>query len=167
MAGNITRLLALGTASRRLCKPNHAANQAHLRSHSGPCASLVLFGLPTSRVFEVKPHLFRTITLGRLRLPLMITEARCACRGALDVRGQHKAACPRSGRPHSRAVRTERTLAQVCREAGATVRYNTKLRDMSLSFSATDEGAIEVLASGLPVNHCAERPKSNQIFSAR
>ena len=79
--------------------PNHAANQAHLRSHSGPCASLVLFGLPTSRVFEVKPHLFRTITLGRLRLPLMITEARCACRGALDVRGQHKAACPRSGRP--------------------------------------------------------------------
>ena len=95
-----------------------AADQAHLRSHSGPCASLVLCGCPTSPEFEVKPHIFRTVVLERLRLPLMITEARCECRRALDVRGQHRAACPQSGRLRSRAVPTERTLARVCREAG-------------------------------------------------
>ena len=49
----------------------------------------------------------------------------------------------------------ERTLARVCREAGATVRINTKLRDMNLSVPATDKRAIEVLASGLPMNHGA------------
>ena len=106
-----------------------AADQAHLRSHSGPCASLVLCGSPTSPEFTVKPHLFRTIILERLWLPLMITDARCECRGVLDVRGQHRAARPRSGRLRSRAVPTERTLARVCREAGATVRCNAKLRE--------------------------------------
>ena len=50
----------------------------------------------------------------------------------------------------------ERTLARVCREAGASVRINTKLRDMNLSVPATDERAIEVLASGLPMNHGAQ-----------
>ena len=109
-----------------------AADQA-LRSHSGPCASQVLHGPPTER----------------LRLPLSITEARCECGGSLDFRGQHRAACPRSGRLRSRAVPTERTLARVCREAGATVRRNAKLRDMNISVPATDERAIEVLASGL------------------
>ena len=44
----------------------------------------------------------------------------------------------------------ERTLARVCREAGATVRHNTKLRDMNVAVAAEDERAIEVLASGLP-----------------
>ena len=103
------------------------ADQAHLRSHSGPCASQVLHGSPTAAEFRVKPLLFRTLVLERLRLPLSITEARCVCGGALDCRGQHMAACPRSGRLRSRALPTERTLASVCREAGATVRLNAKI----------------------------------------
>ena len=45
---------------------------------------------------------------------------------------------------------TERTLAKVCREAGAAVRINVKLRDMNIPVSATDERAIEVLAMGCP-----------------
>ena len=118
------------------------ADQAHLRSHSGPCASQVLHGAPTAAEFRVKPLLFRTLVLERLRLPLSITEARCECSGSLDFRGQHRAACPRSGRLRSRAVPTERTLARVCREAGATVRRNAKLRDMNISVPATDERAI-------------------------
>ena len=54
------------------------------------------------------------------------------------------------------AIPTERTLARVCREAGATVRCNAKLRDMSVSVHATDERSIEVLASGLAMNHGAQ-----------
>ena len=133
-----------------------AADQAHLRSHSGPCASLVVCGSPTSPEFTVKPHLYRTIILERLRLPLSITDARCECSAVLDARGQHRAACPRSGRLRSRAVPTERTLARVCREAGATVRCNAKLRDMNVRVHATDERSIEVLASGLAMNHGAQ-----------
>ena len=48
----------------------------------------------------------------------------------------------RSGRLRSPAVPTERTLARVCREPGATMRINTKLRDMNLNVPA-DERAIE------------------------
>ena len=52
------------------------------------------------------------VTLERLRLPIHVTEARCLCGAPLD------------GRLKSRAVPTERTLARVCREAGAVVRSN-------------------------------------------
>ena len=51
---------------------------------------------------------------------------------------------------------TERTLARVCREAGAVVRTNVKLRDMNIPVSATDERAIEVLAMGLPLHQGAQ-----------
>ena len=67
----------------------------------------------------------------------------------LEDIGQH----PRSGRLRLRAVGPERTLGRVCREAGATVRCNTKLRDMNVAISANDERSIEVLASRLPLHH--------------
>ena len=51
---------------------------------------------------------------------------------------------------------TERTLARACREGGATVRLNTKLRDMNVVVHADDERAIEVLAAGLPIRHGAQ-----------
>ena len=50
----------------------------------------------------------------------------------------------------------ERTLARICREAGATVRCNARLRDMNVAVSSTDDRAIEVLASGLPFHHGAQ-----------
>ena len=68
----------------------------------------------------------------------------------LDLLGRHRAVCPRSGRLHTRAVPMERTLARVCREAGAFVRVNAKLRDMNVEVRADDERAIEVLALGSP-----------------
>ena len=49
---------------------------------------------------------------------------------------------------------TETTLARVCREAGAMVRRNVKLRDMNL-VEAADERSIEMLACGLPLQHGA------------
>ena len=41
-----------------------------------------------------------------------------------------------------------RTLGRICREAGATVRCNAKLRDMNVVVSASDERSIEVWVSG-------------------
>ena len=61
-----------------------------------------------------------------------------------------EAACARSGRLKSRTVPTEKTLARVCREAGATARTNVKQRDVNISVNAMDKRSIEVLARGLP-----------------
>ena len=94
--------------------------------------------------------------LEKLRLQLMITKTRCECGGSLDCRGRHREACPRSGSLRSKAVLTDKSLARVCREARATVRCNAKLRDMNIDILATDERAIEVLVSGLHMNHGAQ-----------
>ena len=85
----------------------------------------------------------------RTRLICALTQELCECGSPFDVWGRHRAACPRSGRLRARAVGPERSLARVCREAGATVRCHVKLRDMNVAVSAQDERAIEVLASGL------------------
>ena len=117
-----------------------AADQAHLRSHSGTGASEVLHGAPTSTEFKVEPQLLRTLILERLRFPLNATDARCECGAPLDVLGRHRTARPRSGRLWVRAAGPERTLGRVCREARATVRCNTMMRDMNVAISANDEG---------------------------
>ena len=128
-----------------------AADQAHFRSHSGPGASEALSTCPSKPEFRIEAELFRTIILERLRLPLQVSEARCECGAILDREGRHRAACARSGRLKTRALAPERTLARVCREAGATVRYNARLRDMNVAVTAQDDRAVEVLASGLPL----------------
>ena len=50
----------------------------------------------------------------------------------------------------------ERTVARICREAGALVRCNVKLRDMNVTVPATDEREVEVVASELPLQHGAQ-----------
>ena len=122
-----------------------AADQAHMRSHAGPGA-----GVRSTKSNRVQsgttplPH-----TGARTTAPPSVGDG-----STLRVR-------PRSGRlrktPSSmlpfraRAVGPERSLSRVCREAGATVRTNTKLRDMNVCVPANDQWAIEVLASGLPL----------------
>ena len=128
-----------------------AGDQAHLRSHSGSGVGAVFHGSPAGPEFQVQPLHFRTLVLERLRLPLLLTEARCECGGQNDIFGRHQTACPHSGRLKRRAVPTERTLARECREAGATVTRNVKLRDMNVQVSATDEREIEVVEAGLPI----------------
>ena len=97
----------------------------------------------------MEPELVRTLVLERLRLPLAVADVVCECGAPLDSRGRHRAACAQSGRLRTRAVAPERTLARVCREAGATVRQNVKLRDMNVAVRGHDERCIEVLATGL------------------
>ena len=63
-----------------------------------------------------------------------------------------EAACPHSGRLRTRAAAPERTLARVCREARASVRFNAKLVDMNIAVPANDARAVEVL----PLFHGAQ-----------
>ena len=130
---------------------------AHLRSHSGPGSSATLCGAPTAPEFEIEAPVVRGLILERLRMPLGLTSRYCeGCGDALDEHGVHRAACTRTGRLRSRAVPLERTLARVCREAGATVRQNALLRNMNISVSATDRRQIEVLADGLSLKRGAQ-----------
>ena len=133
-----------------------AADQAHLRLHSGPGAGSLFHGSPTQMEYQVQPLLFRTLLLERMKLPLQITEARCECGSQLDKLGPHRGACPRSGRLRSSSLPIERTLARVCREAGASVRCNCRLLDMNVTVRADDERVLEVLASGSPLHHGAQ-----------
>ena len=125
------------------------AEQAHPRSHSGPGSSEVLHGAPTGLEHRLEPQALQSISPGESRIAPQ-------CGDPLDTFGRHRAACPGSGRLRTRAVGPERTLARVCREARATVRYNTKLRDMNVAVAAEDESAIEVLASLLPFRQGAQ-----------
>ena len=62
-----------------------AADQAHLRSHSGPGASEVFCCTPTKQEFKMQQSVFRTVILERLRLPLDITNCRCECGGSVEL----------------------------------------------------------------------------------
>ena len=52
-----------------------AADQAHLRSHSGPRPSEALCVYPSKREFRIEAGFFRTVILERLRLPLHTANA--------------------------------------------------------------------------------------------
>ena len=113
MAGNTTRLLLLNTTSgRRWCLPSPLLPilpiYDHMQVEAPVCGHM---RAPTGPEFTLSPPVFRTMILERIRLPLDIAEARCECGGFVDSLGRHRAACPRS----------ERTLARMCREAGAVV----------------------------------------------
>ena len=128
-----------------------ASCQTHLRSHSGHNAGMALSHAPTAPEFTIPPHLFRVLLLERLRLPLLLTEASCeACHEPLDPLGRHRAACPHTGRLKKRASPVERVMARICREAGARVKFNARLRDMNVGVASTDDRNIEVLAQDLP-----------------
>ena len=59
-----------------------------------------------------------------------------------------------SGRLRTRASAPERTLARVCREARASVRFNAKL--VNTAVPADDARAVEVLESGPPLFYGAQ-----------
>ena len=110
-----------------------AADQAHLRSHSGPAVWMSNITRVRSETAHFPNCRFGTVAPpvddhgGEMRMPTSLGRQRSAQSGM-----------SRSGRLRW-AVPRERTLARVCREAGASVRINTKLRDMNLSVPATDE----------------------------
>ena len=86
-----------------------AGDKAHLRVPLWP-RGRSSFPRITGTEFQVQPMHFWTLVLERLRLPLLLTEARGECGGQNDIFGRHRAACPQSGRLKRRAVPTERTV---------------------------------------------------------
>ena len=141
MAGNITRLPASEHHFREtvIVAMSCVADQAHLRS--GPGAGDALFGCPTGFEFELRPELFRTLVLERLRLPPHISEETCVCGAALDTLGRHRSVEDQGEGPRA--------------HSGTRVS-----RSMNVPVSVNDERAIEVLASGLPL-HAAGRRHHN------
>ena len=130
------------------------ANQAHLRSHSGPGSSVVFTELQQGwstgwnrNSFELwfwRGYDFRWTSQNR-------GVSAVTCWTCLAGTEQH---APHSGRLRMRAGGPERTLGQGVQRGG--VRCNTKLRDMNVAVAATDQRAIEVRASGLPINQGAQ-----------
>jgi hypothetical protein len=130
------------------------AHKACLRSQSGPGAGAALTAVLTSPLLQIEPHLFRTILLRRLRLPLSFVPATCRCRQFLDSFGDHRASCAVSGILVRRAVPMESALARVFREAGGRVRTNVFVRDLNIGIGRAGDGRrIEVIADGLPLFH--------------
>ena len=137
--------------TRTLLLNRTAARRAHLRFHSGRNAGAALAHAPTAPEYTIPPHLFRTLILERLQLPLQITESLYeGCHALLDPLGRHRASCTRSGRIKKRATPTECTVARIFREAGACVRQNVFPSDMNFNDTPQDSRRIKVLAQDLP-----------------
>ena len=73
------------------------ADQALLRSQSGPFAGMVLSAAQTNVLSMISPQLFRVLLLWRFRLPLPLCSRACRCGRSLDCFGRHRAACSRAG----------------------------------------------------------------------
>ena len=127
------------------------ASRALILSQAGPGGSLAITVLPTAPKFRLPSSHMRVLLLRRLRQPLPVVPHTCRCGSALDPRGDHRTACPTAGVLAVWGAPLEWAAARVCREAGARVASNVRIRDMNPDAPATDARRIEVLANGLPI----------------
>ena len=134
-----------------------AASWTLLESQSGCCSGRHLALIPISPESTFTSERFRTLLQRRFRLPLDLVAHRCngqSCRRHLDIFGDHRASCGRSGRLKKRSGPVEKMWARVCREAGARVQENVFLRDMNLfGINSTDGRRLEVVVNGTPLYH--------------
>ena len=96
--------------------------QVLLRSQSGPRAAAWLGTVPSEAGTTIAPDRMLIALRRRLRLPLPVARGRCGahgpgCGAAVDVYGDHYAACPRTGLLARRAKPLERAWIRVVREA--------------------------------------------------
>ena len=69
---------------------------------------------PTAKEFKFEPEFFKAMVYRRLGWPLPLAPAKCeGCGGRLDVRGDHRNSCMKSGRVQLRAKFVERAVAQI------------------------------------------------------
>ena len=95
----------------------------------------------------------------RLRLPLPILHKHCegkSCVHDVDVYGDYRATCMRSGRVQIRASTVEKVWSRVFREAGAVVKRSKLIRDMHVGDMRAnqhnlDQRRIDIVAYGLPI----------------
>ncbi|CAK0821170.1 unnamed protein product, partial [Prorocentrum cordatum] len=135
------------------------ANQAMLRSGSGPRAAYWLHTLPTTEGRVFKPARFLAALRQRLRLPLPLLPHTCGaaghpgCRARLDTLGDHLAACPRTGLLARRAKPLERAWARVAREAGGRVVPQQLLRDTNaVVHNPLDRRQLDLVVYGISPN---------------
>ncbi|CAK0807356.1 unnamed protein product [Prorocentrum cordatum] len=135
------------------------ANQAMLRSGSGPRAAYWLHTLPTTEGHVFKPARFLAALRQRLRLPLPLLPHTCGaagrpgCRARLDTLGDHLAACPRTGLLARRAKPLERAWARVAREAGGRVVPQQLLRDTNaVVHNPLDRRQLDLVVYGISPN---------------
>ena len=125
------------------------AEQAMVRSQSGPLASVPFTAMPFQRVSRIDSEEFRVLVMRRLRLPLPLSVRSCRCGRTLDVLGHHRAACSTAGVLGRRGFAVENAVAQICREGGARVSTNVFLRDLDISpVGSTDSRRLEVVECG-------------------
>ena len=107
------------------------ADRAMLRSQSGPWAGCAFTAIPTAPETTVGADAMQVLLRRRLRLRLPLQGRRCTaktCSARVDGKGDHYAACPRTGRLRRRAGPMEAALRCVLREAGARVVPNAQWR---------------------------------------
>ena len=110
--------------------------------------------LPVSPQTTMDAQLFQWALRRRLRLSLCLGMRRCQgrhCQQRLDSKGDHLAACNRTGLLQRRAKPLERAWQQVFREAGARVVPQQLMRDMDLAVRADDGRQLDLVAYGLPL----------------
>ena len=115
-----------------------------------------LRAIPSEQVFRANPLRFQVSIRRRLRWPLPLASHQCrgkSCQAQNDDKGDHAASCSVSGLLKLRSRPIEKVWVRVCREGGARVRENLSLRDAGVQVDPTDRRAIEVVVSGLPVEH--------------
>eukprot|EP00973_Karenia_brevis_P026257 3621933-Karenia_brevis.AAC.1 len=77
-----------------------------------------------------------------------------SCRRRLDIFGDHRASCPRSGRLKKRSRPLEKAVARMMREAGYRVVENQLLRETNLApLPSSDRRQLEVVAYNGPLYH--------------
>ena len=116
----------------------------------------------------MRPERFQVTLRRRLRLPLPLAPGnnsnasepeklgpRFSCGAALDLWGNHRAACPTSGLLRLRAGPVEKAWGQVLREAGGRVLDNLPLRCMGLERRQPrgDRRAVELVVRDLQLYH--------------
>ena len=92
------------------------------------------------------------LTLERLRLPLLVTDARCECGAPVDHLGRHGGACLHSGRLQAESDGSRTHLGQSL-QGSREPSFDSTLRDMHVAVPTDDDKAIEVLASRLPMQY--------------
>ena len=89
------------------------SERAMVRSQGGPRARVPFTVCLTGVETRIDPHLFRTLLLRLLRLPLSMSKRICWFGRPLNSRGHHRAACARAGVLGRRGFAVENAAARV------------------------------------------------------
>ena len=140
----------------RVLLPSSSDSQRAMVLSQGGSGGAWLRAIPSERIFQMSPLRFQVAIRRRLHWPLPLTSHTCrgqACKKLQDEFGHHPASCNRSGLLKARSRPIEKVWARVLREGGARVRENVTLRDAGIPVGASDGRQIEVVVTGLPIEH--------------